>query len=199
MFEGKNIVIFAAHPDDIECGMGATLNQLKKYDPKIVIFADTVQYNSDKIKDECKNSMQTLGLDFKLYNFEVDNLEKDKVEIRKIIYSYKNMDIIFGPSSLSQHQDHRLIGQAIDDIMLEKTIFFYEDIRSGQNEKINFWNNVSEEDMESKYRMIEKYNTQLEKRHYMTKESFFTMARFRGGQINIQFAEGFEVKRLVRT
>ena len=83
--------------------------------------------------------------------------------------------------------------------MLEKTIFFYEDIRSGQNEKINFWNNVSEEDMESKYRMIEKYNTQLEKRHYMTKESFFTMARFRGGQINKQFAEGFEVKRLVRT
>ena len=45
--------------------------------------------------------MQTLGLDFKLYNFEVDNLEKDKVEIRKIIYSYKNMDIIFGHSSLS--------------------------------------------------------------------------------------------------
>ena len=49
------------------------------------------------------------------------------------------MDIIFGPSSLSQHQDHRLIGQAIDDIMLEKTIFFYEDIRSGQNEKIRIF------------------------------------------------------------
>ena len=138
MFEGKNIVIFAAHPDDIECGMGATLNQLKKYDPKIVIFADTVQYNSDKIKDECKNSMQTLGLDFKLYNFEVDNLEKDKVEIRKIIYSYKNMDIIFGHSSLSQHQDHRLIGQAIDDIMLEKQYFFMKILDLDKMKKLIF-------------------------------------------------------------
>ena len=43
MFEGKNIVIFGAHPDDIERGMGATLNQLKKYDPKVrkhVIFKE---------------------------------------------------------------------------------------------------------------------------------------------------------------
>jgi len=199
MFEEKKIIIFGAHPDDIENAMGATLNQLKKFNPTIVIFSDTVQYNGDKIREECKNSMQTQGLDFKLHNFEVDNLEKDKVEIRKIIYSYRDADVIFAPSSISQHQDHRLIGQATDDIMLEKTVFFYEDIRSGQNEKINFWNSVSEEDMEAKYRMIEKYNTQLEKRHYMTKESFLAMAKFRGGQINKQFAEGFEVKRLVRT
>ena len=199
MFEEKKIIIFGAHPDDIENAMGATLNQLKKFNPTIVIFSDTVQYNGDKIREECKNSMQTQELDFKLYNFEVDNFEKDKVEIRKIIYSYRDMDIVFGTSSISQHQDHRLIGQAIDDIMLEKTIFYYEDIRSGQNEKINFWNSVSEEDMNAKYRMIEKYNSQLEKRHYMTKESIFTMAKFRGGQINKQFAEGFQVKRLVRT
>ena len=29
MFEGKRILIVGAHPDDIEFGMGATLNQIK--------------------------------------------------------------------------------------------------------------------------------------------------------------------------
>jgi len=197
MFDGKKIVIFGAHPDDIECGMGGTLNQLKKYFPTIVIFADTHEYNGNEIKQECVNSMNTQKLSFKLLKFEVDNLEKDKVEIRKIIYSYNDADIIFAPSSLSQHQDHRLIGHAVDDIMIEKTLFYYEDIRSGQHENINFWNELSEEDMEAKYRMIAQYGTQLSKRHYFNNESMRTMAKFRGGQIKKQYAEGFEVKRLV--
>ena len=68
--------------------------------------------------------MQTLGLDFKLYNFEVDNLEKDKVEIRKIIYSYKNVDVIFGHSSLSQHQDHNSAGERRRSINFSNDSFF---------------------------------------------------------------------------
>ncbi len=189
--------MFGAHPDDLECGMGATINQLRKYHPKTVVFANTVQYNGDEIKEEFRNSMGTQKLSNILHSFEVDNLEKDKVEIRKIIYQYKDYDIIFAPSPLSQHQDHRLIGQAVDDIMLEKTIFYYEDIRSGQHETINFWNSVSEEDMEAKYRMIAQYGTQLAKRHYFSNESMRVMAKFRGGQVHKDYAEGFEVKRLV--
>ena len=197
MFKDKNIIIFAAHPDDVECGMGGTLNQLAKYNPKVVVMADTVQNNGDKIKEELKNSMKTQKVSYSLHSFEVDNLEKDKVEIRKIIYSYRDADIIFAPSKSSQHQDHRLIGEAVDDIMLEKTIFYYEDIRSGQNEHINFWNSLSEEDMEAKYRMIAQYGTQLAKRHYFNNESMITMAKFRGGQVKKKYAEGFEVFRLV--
>ena len=192
-----DILAIGVHPDDIECGMGGTLNQLVKYNPKIVVMADTVQNNGDEIKEELKNSMKTQKVSYSLHSFEVDNLEKDKVEIRKIIYSYKDADIIFAPSKRSQHQDHRMIGQAVDDIMLEKTIFYYEDIRSGQHENINFWNGLSEDDMESKYKMIAQYDTQLVKRHYFNNTAIATMAKFRGGQVNKEYAEGFEVLRLV--
>ena len=197
MFKNKKIVIFGAHPDDIECGMGGTLNQIAKYKPAVVVFTDTVQYNGEEIKKEFQNSMNTQKLSNQLYSFEVDNMEKDKVEIRKKIYEYREYDIIFAPSKYSQHQDHRMIGQAVDDIMLEKTIFYYEDIRSGQHETVNFWNSLSEEDMEAKYKMIEQYGTQLAKRHYFNNMSIKTMAKFRGGQVNKEYAEGFEVLRLV--
>lgn len=197
MFEGKKIVLFGAHPDDIECGMGGTLNQLVKYQPKIVVFADTIQYNGDVIRDEFQNSMKTQEVSGELYSFEVDNMEKDKVEMRRKIYEYRDYDIIFSPSKHSQHQDHRMIGQAVDDIMLEKTVFYYEDIRSGQHEIVNFWNSLSEEDMEAKYKMIEQYGTQIAKRHYFNTMSIKTMAKFRGGQVNTEYAEGFQVLRLV--
>jgi len=197
MFEGKKIAIFGAHPDDIECGMGATLNQIKQYQPQIIILSDTQQYNGEEIRNECHKSMGTMKLNYTLYKFEADNLEKDKVAIRKIIYEYKDYDIIFAPSPLSQHQDHRLIGKSVDDIMLEKTVFYYEDIRSGQHEIINYWHGLSEEDMEAKYMMIAQYGTQLVKRHYFNNESMRTMAKFRGGQVRKEYAEGFEVKRLV--
>ena len=198
MFEGKKILLLGAHPDDLECGMGGTLNQLSWQSPKVIVFADTVQNNGDEILDEFKQSMKTQKLNSTIYKFEVDNLEKDKQKIRKIIYDHNDYDIIFSPSKHSQHQDHRLIGEAVDDIMLEKTVFYYEDIRSGTHEHVNFWNSLSEDDMEAKYRMIAQYNTQLAKRHYFNNESIRTMAKFRGGQVHKDYAEGFEVLRLVR-
>ena len=198
MFEDKKILLLGAHPDDIELGCGGTINQLVKNNVKVIVFADTVQNNGDEILTEFKNSMRTQKLNFSIFKYEVDNLEKDKQEIRKIIYKNNDYDIIFSPSKHSQHQDHRLIGEAVDDIMLEKTVFYYEDIRSGTHEHVNFWNSLSEDDMEAKYRMIAQYNTQLGKRHYFNNESITTMAKFRGGQVNTKFAEGFEVLRLVR-
>ena len=196
MFKGKKIVIFGAHPDDTELGMGGTLNQIKDEDVKIVVFADTAKYNGEEIRQEFRDSMNSLLLSYDLHSFEVDNLAKELVDIRRLIYEYKDADIFFAPSLNSTHQDHRTIGQAVSDIMLEKTIFYYEEIRGGINQRINCWNEITAMDLSAKYRLMDFYETQ-KKRHYTTDDAIGTMARFRGGQIKTNYAEGFEVKRLV--
>lgn len=182
--------------DDIELGMGGTLNQIKGEDVTVIVFADTVQYNGKEIRDEFKNSMDSLGIPVFLLRFEVDNLTTDLVEIRKTIYAWNHADIFFAPSVNSTHQDHRTIGQAVSDIMLEKTIFYYEEIRGGINQRINCWNEITAMDLSAKYRLMDFYETQ-KKRHYTTDDAIGTMARFRGGQIKTNYAEAFEVKRLV--
>ena len=88
MFEGKKIVIFGAHPDDIELGMGGTLNQIKDENVQIIVFADTVQYNGKEIISEFKKSMDSLNVKHVLLHYQVDSLAKDLVEIRKIIYEW---------------------------------------------------------------------------------------------------------------
>lgn len=194
MLEGKSIVIFGAHPDDIELGMGGTLNQIKHLNPKVVVFSDTVQYNGDAIREEFYNSMKSMGIEATLHTYEVDNL--DMVEIRRLMLVYREADVFFSPSRNSTHQDHRDIGQAVNDIMLEKTVFYFEEIRSGQNQNINCWNPISSDDLIEKYRLLDFYKTQ-DKRHYLTPESVAAMAQFRGGQIKSNYAEAFEVNRLV--
>ena len=197
MFEGKKIVIFGAHPDDIELGMGGTLNQIKDEDIQVLVFADTVQYNGKEIRTEYHNSMTSINIEMPfLFDFKVDNLTEDLAEIRKMIYNQRDADIFFAPSINSTHQDHRTIGQAVSDIMLEKTIFYYEEIRGGLNQRINCWNEITAMDLSAKYRLMDFYETQ-KKRHYTTDDAIGTMARFRGGQIKTNYAEGFEVKRLV--
>jgi len=91
MFSGRSIVIFGAHPDDIELGMGGTLNQIKDLNPKVVVFADTVNYNGREIRTECFESMKSIGIDVVLHDFEADNLTKDMTEIRKLMYVYNTV------------------------------------------------------------------------------------------------------------
>ena len=79
--------------------------------------------------------MKDMGIDAVLHSYEADNLNKDLVEIRKMIYLYKEADLFFSTSMNSTHQDHRLIGHAVNDIMLEKTVLFFEEIRGGQNQR----------------------------------------------------------------
>jgi len=182
--------------DDIELGMGGTLNQIKGEDVRVIVFADTIKYNGAEIEGEFNNSMKSMKIKATLHHYDVDNLSRELVEIREIIYEYKEADVFFAPSINSTHQDHRTIGQAVSDIMLEKTILFYEEIRGGTNQHINCWNEISAMDLSAKYRLMDFYETQ-KKRHYTTDDAIGTMARFRGGQIKTNYAEAFEVKRLV--
>src|SRR5712692_5561433 len=130
----KRIVIMGAHPDDIELGCGGTLHQLKELNPVIVIFTDTVETNGNNIIEELQKSMSSYNLKYELYDFPNMGLVNNIPEVRTKVFNLKSKgDIFFGPSTNSQHLDHRVLGRAIDDIMLEMTVYFYEDIRSGQN------------------------------------------------------------------
>jgi len=198
MFEDKKILIIAAHIDDIEMGMGATLSQIKKYDPFIVVFSDkSNQYPEWNLREEMKNSMAVLGLNYIQHDYTIDDFDNNRKQIRDKIYSHRGYDVVFSNSPLSQHMDHRIIGESVADIFLETTVLYWEDIRSGQHEKINFWNPINPAQLATKYRMMDCYGSQKALRHYFTEDAIATMARFRGGQIKQNYAESFEVGRIV--
>ena len=197
------ILIISAHPDDIELAMGGVLSRLKREDNdiRVHVFSSsiTIQGN-ERIKDEVTASIRGIyGLDLSLHDFPTMHFHEHYQAIRDRIYDLKrkfspNMVLTKSPNAL--HPDHRIIGEAVESIFLDTTIYAMEGVRDFHNQHINKWWAFGEEDLNTKLRALECYKSQAS-RHYFDREMIKAMAVFRGGQVGIPFAEGFEVIREV--
>ena len=202
MFENKKILIVGGHCDDIEFGMGASLNRLDKNNVKCVIFSDTVNLNGPEIINELSNSLKgiydinfTLRHDIKNMNFV--NQER---EIKQILYDIKQEykpDIIFSTSRKSYNPDHKVLGESVLSVFQEQTILFYEVVRGDYEFQPNLYIEVSEEDAEIKQDAIRQYKTQTKKRDYAKSSIILSQLVFRGSQVLKKYAEAFEAGRIV--
>lgn len=202
MFNNKKILIVGAHPDDIEFGLGATLNQLDKKNIKCVIFSDTTNLNGNKILDELSNSLKDIyNVDFSLRtDIENMNFVNQEREIKQILYGLKQEykpDIIFSTSRKSYNPDHQVLGTSVLNVFQEQTVLFYEVVRGDYEFQPNLYNEVSEEDAEIKQDAIRQYVTQTKKRDYAKSSIILSQLMFRGSQVLKKYAEAFEVGRIV--
>ena len=200
MLYGKRVLILGAHPDDIEFGMGATLNQISAENLELYVLSDTFETNTTKIKDELLASMKLYNLIAKLMIFNNMNFVHQQTAICNSLWHIRERftpDIVFCTNPNSVNPDHRVLAECVESVFQESTILFYETPRGDFKAKPTLYNKVSIEDLQQKVKALECYETQTEKRIYANSELIMATARFRGGQINQQYAEGFEVGRFI--
>lgn len=193
--KGKRVCIIGAHPDDETLGMGGTINQIKELKPRVLIISTstTIPGNSGITKD-LDNCMKSYGLDYHVGKFKTRHFIDDQTIIRDLIYQYKDYDVFFTHSVKSQHIDHRVVGQAVQDIIKDKTIFNWEEINTGKDIHINWWNEISSDDLVAKMKALDCYTTQ-KRRAYFEGDVIPTLARFRGNEILKPYAESFFMVR----
>jgi len=200
MFKGKRILIVGAHPDDIEFGLGATLNQIKDEDIKIVVFSSTTNLNGNVILEELKNSMRIYGLPFTLItDIENMNFIAQERDVKQKLFDIKKEfkpDIIFTTSKRSYNPDHQVLGISCLNVFQEQTVLFYEVVRGDYEHHANFYNKVTEDDSVVKVQALMQYVTQT-KREYMRPEIIQSQMVFRGSQCSAHLAESFEVGRII--
>jgi LmbE family N-acetylglucosaminyl deacetylase len=200
--KGKKICIIGAHPDDIELGMGGTLNQIKDLDVNVrVASLSTTIKGNEGILRELRDSMSNYNILFGEKAFQWEQITRmfhaNKTKIRDIIFkATSEFDVFFTHSKLSQHDDHRVIAEAVDDIMKEKTIITWEEVHSGKNIPVNMWNEIRASDLMTKTHALDCYKSQKH-RPYFEGDHITTLARHRGNQILKPYAEAFNVVRLV--
>ena len=200
MFKGKKILVLGAHPDDIEFGMGATLNQIKAESLELYVLSNTFETNTTKIFDELIESMKLYNLIPQLMVFNNMKFVSQQPEICNALYHIRERlkpDIVFCTSIRSVNPDHRVFAECVEAVFQESSILFYETPRGDFKAKPTLYNIVSGEDMNKKVEAIMCYNTQTEKRNYANSGLLMATAEFRGGQINQPFAEAFEVGRFI--
>lgn len=198
MFTDKKILLIGAHPDDLEFGMGATMFGMKNV--QVLILSDTVNVNGDTIKKDLHESMSFYGFSYYILRtpqtmqfFKFEDVLKQQLFNMKKEFS---PDVVFCPSNRSYNLDHSKTAECVCNVFQEQSIWMYEVARGDYSFRPNVWYGVSKEAINAKITALGKYSTQ-KNRSYMDVEAIIGMAKFRGSQIGVDYAECFEARIVV--
>lgn len=205
----SRILILAPHTDDGELGCGGSISKFVEDGMEVYYSAFSVAEKSvpsgfpkDALETEVKKATEILGVlksNLKIYRYGVRTFSYHRQEILEDMVSLRcelQPDLVFMPSLNDLHQDHKVVAEEAIRAFKEFTILGYEQP----------WNNISfdtisfipleEKHIKKKIEALKCYETQKYRR-YLNEEFIIGLAKTRGTQIGVEFAEAFEVVRWV--
>jgi LmbE family N-acetylglucosaminyl deacetylase len=205
----KKVLVLAPHTDDGELGAGGTINKLIESGAEVYYAAFSTAEQSvpdgfpkDILKTEVRNATRKLGIkeeNLFVYNYEVRKLNyvrqsilEDLILLRKKIAP----DLIFLPSLNDIHQDHTTVAQEGLRAFKQTSILGYELIWNNLTFSTSCFVQLEHKHVLKKCEALSEYSSQKH-RDYLSEEFITSLARTRGVQIGCQYAEAFEVIRLV--
>jgi LmbE family N-acetylglucosaminyl deacetylase len=208
-FLPKKVLILAPHTDDGEFGCGGTIAKLVENGCEVHYAAFSAcqqsvlpQFPSDILITEVKAATFKLGIkpehlylfeyDVRTFNYRRQEILEDMIKLRTKV----KPDLIFLPSLNDLHQDHRTIADEGLRAFKFSTILAYE----------MPWNNItfttstffilSEQNLMTKVNALGEYKSQAH-RPYANENFIRSLAVTRGVQIGENYAEAFDVLRLI--
>jgi len=208
MIQTNRILILAPHTDDGELGCGGTIAKFCSQGKEVfyAAFSDCkksmVNLPPDTLKKECINATAILGIkasDLLFFDFDVRTFSDHRQEILEEMVKLNKAiqpDLIFTPASFDGHQDHGVIYSESLRAFKYCSIMGYELPWNNSSSHFNCFIPLSEENLMKKIESLKAYTSQSHKKYF--KEDFIlSLTRVRGVQANTQFAEAFEVCRLI--
>jgi LmbE family N-acetylglucosaminyl deacetylase len=201
--KNQTILAISAHIDDVELGAGATIHLLSKENrvhyvglslPPLVV--------RDVFMAEFKKSAEHLGLSadrITLRDFDPRNLFDARTEILQLFYDLNNQikpDLVLIPNSQDIHQSHEVVCAEARRAFKYKTLLGYELPWNNFEFSMDLFVTVSEEDVAAKVAAINAFETQKH-RMFFSNDIVGDLARVRGKQIGRQYAECFELIRMI--
>ena len=202
-FTDKTIFAIAPHVDDVELGAGGTIYQLGKTNTVYYIGLSLPPLVEEKaLLSEFHESTKILGIrpeNIILKNYDPRNLFNVRLEILQFFYDlnmkYKP-DVIFIPNSLDIHQSHEVVFAEGRRAFKYASILGYELPWNSFDFKMDLFIELSKEAVDTKVKAINAYKTQ-KSRMFFSNDIVGDLARVRGKQIGKDYAECFEVIRMI--
>lgn len=207
----KRVLVLAPHTDDGEFGCGGTISKFLEEGIEVYYAAFSACHQSvlkefppDILITEIKQAMKILGIkkqnlilfdyDVRTFNFRRQEILDDMIKLRDEI----KPDLIFMPSANDIHQDHQTI--AIEGLRAFKfsSILCYEVPWNNFSFNTSSFIHLNENHIKLKVCALKEYKSQAH-RTYANEEFIRALARTRGVQIGIQYAETFDVVRWIIT
>jgi len=205
-FFGKRVLFLGAHPDDIELGCGALLHHIVNQTDVLCVTLSDNQRNPElqDVKGEHFESMAALEVPqdkIILGPFTTRVFPDSRQEILEYFLKLRrdfNPDLIFIHSKQDVHQDHNTMTDEALRAFRGITVLGFDVVRSSYGFFPNFLVEVTEEDVNKKIEALSKYETYRD-RYYFNSELTRSIMVRHGALAECQFAEGFDILRIVGT
>ena len=209
MLNVARVLVLAPHTDDGELGCGGTLSKLIEQGATVHYVAFSICEESvpqgfpkDILATEVKNSSQTLGIDpghLIIHRYPVRHFPQYRQDILQNLIQIRREiepDLIFTPSPDDIHQDHQIVCQEGLRAFKRRTVLGYELPWNNLNFTASALVHLEERHIERKTAALNCYESQRH-RNYWSENMVTSLARVRGVQAGVDYAEAFHVMRLV--
>lgn len=203
------VLVLAPHTDDGELGCGGALSRWVEEGREIyyVAFSSAEKsvpegMSADTLRVEVREAITVLGIpldnlilldypvrDFPLYR---QSILDDMISLGDRI----TPELVLLPSTNDTHQDHQTVVQEGFRAFKRGSMIGYEMPWNNLNFSTNLFVTLKERHIASKVESLKCYKSQAGK-DYATEDSIRSLARVRGVQIGVKYAETFEVIRWV--
>jgi LmbE family N-acetylglucosaminyl deacetylase len=212
------VLVIAPHPDDEVLGMGGTIakhaDRGDEVSVAVVSEGVSAQYSNPKMlevrRTACKKAGKLLGVQNFVFHDLPDGrlMESGLVEITRVINEAirdYSPEIMYAPDRSELHMDHRMVHEAALvvtrpylDSFQRGTICFYETSNLKHSAfDPNHYVDISSF-IETKIEAFKLYESEVEEfPHPRSLDAIKTIARFRGAEAGVQYAEGFVLGRRV--
>jgi LmbE family N-acetylglucosaminyl deacetylase len=207
MLDAKRLLILAPHTDDGELGCGGTIAKYIEAGREIIYVGFSTCSDSlpahlpaDTLRSECTNATKALGIsETVLFDFKVRTFYYHRQEILdamiELAKKYKP-EVVFLPAKADIHQDHQVIYSEGLRAFKFCTVLGYELAWNNLQFAPTLFEKLTPELLLKKSTALKEYHSQAH-RTYMQEDFIRSLAKVRGVQANVEYAEAFEIYRLM--
>jgi len=205
----QRILVLAPHTDDGEFGCGGSIVKFLEENKNVYYVAfstaeDSVPYDMPKniLELEVRKATKKLGIpssNLIMFKFQVRKLNYVRQEILEELIKIKkdiNPQLIFIPSPNDLHQDHYTVAMEGMRAFKQISILGYEIPWNNITFHTQAFIELEKKHIEKKIEALKMYKSQSH-RFYATSDCIWSLAKTRGVQIGVEYAETFEVIRWV--
>jgi len=205
----SRVLVLAPHTDDGEFGCGGTIARMvdARVDVRYVAFSVATKslpegFPPDTLAREVREATAAIGIPpekLDVHDFEVRTFPVHRQEILELliaIWEEWRPDVVFQPSHHDVHQDHQTIAQEGLRAFKRTTILGYEVPWNNFDFSYGAYVSLEKRHLERKVAALARYASQQHRR-YADPEYVWNLARVHGVNVNREYAECFQVYRIV--
>jgi LmbE family N-acetylglucosaminyl deacetylase len=201
----NSVAVVGAHCDDIVIGAGATLIEIARDKPNLVVHALVLTGGGTAREVEEKDAFAALcpTADIRLTVADLPDgrLPDSWGTVKEKLADFRRTcepDMVLGPQRADYHQDHRLLAELIPTEFRDHLVLGYE-ILKWESDLPNptLYLPISEDAAQHKIQVLAECYPSQAGRGWFDDEAFLGLMRVRGVQCRSRYAEAFTIEKAV--